>query len=88
MTGNKETIVNQREGGTEPGGFGVTMPVFLGIWLVCAIVAGLVWQNLVDNTPAVSRLVITFPAMIVLSLSFGIAGAGLVSMAIDIFRRP
>lgn len=72
----------------QAGGFGVTMPVFLGIWLVCAIIAGISWQNLVDNTPAVGKLTISFPAMLVLSLSFGLAGAGLVAMAIDIARRP
>lgn len=79
--------MQQRGRATEPEGFGVTMPVFLGIWLICAIIAGLVWQNLVNNTLG-SNLVITFPAMIVLSLSFGIAGAGLVAMLVDIFRRP
>jgi hypothetical protein len=76
----------QRE--EQPGDFGVTMPVFLGIWLVCAIIAGISWQNLVDNTPAVGKLSISFPAMIVLSVGFGLPGAGLVCMALDVFRRP
>jgi hypothetical protein len=76
----------QRE--EQPGSFGVTMPLFLIIWLVCAVIAGISWQNLVDNTPAVGKLSISFPAMIVLSLSFGLPGAGLVAMALDIIRRP
>ena len=76
----------QREG--QPGSFGVTMPVFFAIWLVCAIVAGISWQNLVDNTLIVGKTGISFPAMLVLSLGFGLPGAGLICMAVDIIRRP
>ena len=72
----------------EIGGFGVTMPVFLGIWLVCALLAGISWSNLVSNTLSVGKLGMTPIALIVLSVSFGLPGAGLVCMAWDIIRRP
>ncbi|HVA89630.1 MAG TPA: hypothetical protein VNL71_07280 [Chloroflexota bacterium] len=80
--------MERREPTRDPSGFGISMPVFLGIWLVCAVVAGLDWQNLVAGTSISSKLTITFPAMIVLSLSFGLAGAALVAAAVGIFRRP
>jgi uncharacterized protein (DUF983 family) len=79
-------MVDQTDTAQADSGLGVSMPVFLGIWLVCTIIAGLVWTNLVDNTPASSTLVLTFPALIVVSLTFGIAGAGLAAAAVGIFR--
>jgi uncharacterized protein (DUF983 family) len=79
-------MVNQGESSQGDSGLGVSMPVFLGIWLVCAVIAGLVWSNLVSETPASSTLVLTFPALIVVSLTFGIAGAGLAAAAIGVFR--
>jgi hypothetical protein len=64
------------------------MPVFLGIWLVCAVLAGISWQNLVSNTLASNgALSISFPALLVLSVSFGLPGAGLVCFAISIVRN-
>ncbi|HEY8286661.1 MAG TPA: hypothetical protein VIJ28_19910 [Chloroflexota bacterium] len=80
--------MERRELAQDSSGFGISMPIFLGIWLVCAVFAGLDWQNLVTNTSLTSRLTISFPAMIVLSLSFGLAGAALISAAVGIFRRP
>ena len=80
-------MVERRDSAPGDTDLGVSMPVFLGIWLVCAVIAGLIWENLVSGTPASSALVITFPALLVLSLSFGIAGAGLAAAAIGIFRR-
>jgi hypothetical protein len=78
--------VRRYERETETYGFGVSIPILLGIWLVCAVIAGLVWQNLVSNTPgAVS---ISPVAMIVLSAGFGFAGAGLTCLAVDIIRKP
>ena len=81
-------MVDRRESSPGDAGFGVSIPVFLGIWAVCAVIAGLIWENLVHGTPASSALVLTFPALIVVSLSFGIAGAGLAAAAIGIFRTP
>ncbi|HXT36158.1 MAG TPA: hypothetical protein VN837_11330 [Chloroflexota bacterium] len=80
--------MERREPTRDSSGFGISMPIFLGIWLICAILAGLDWQNLVTNTSLTSKLTITFPAMLVLSLSFGLAGAALVAAAVGIFRRP
>ncbi|MGH2390347.1 MAG: hypothetical protein ACRDIE_19270 [Chloroflexota bacterium] len=77
--------MERREFSQGNSSFGVSMPVFLGIWLVCAVIAGLIWENLVNGTPG--TLVITVPALIVVSLSFGIAGAGLAAAAVGIFRR-
>jgi hypothetical protein len=65
----------------------MSIPVFLCIWLVCAIVAGISWENLVTNTAASTPLHISFPALLILSVSFGLPGAGLIAMAIDIFRK-
>ncbi|HWE61533.1 MAG TPA: hypothetical protein VHB98_07465 [Chloroflexota bacterium] len=67
-------------------GFGVSMPVLFGIWVVCAVIAGIVWQNLVSNTPG--ALSLSFSSMLILSIGFGFAGAGLICMAIDIIRQP
>ncbi|HVC83381.1 MAG TPA: hypothetical protein VNL35_23055 [Chloroflexota bacterium] len=80
--------MERREPVHDASGFGISMPVFLGIWLVCAVLAGLDWQNLVTNTSLTGKLTITFPAMMVLSLSFGLAGAALIAVAVGIFRRP
>jgi hypothetical protein len=71
----------------QESGLGMSIPLFLCIWLVCAIVAGLSWENLVSNTPASTPLHMSFPALLVLSVSFGLPGAGLIAMAIDIFRK-
>lgn len=71
----------------QDAGLGMSIPVFLCIWLVCAIVAGISWENLVISTPASTPLHISFPALLVLSISFGLPGAGLIAMAIDIFRK-
>ena len=71
-----------------PAGAAFTLPIFLGVWLVCAVLAGLVWQNLVDNTLAQTPLSLPLSALLVLSAGFGLAGAGLVSVAADIVRRP
>ena len=75
--------------GEEPqdAGFGMSMPVFLVLWLVCAIAAGISWQNLVDNTPASTPLHLSFPALLVLSASFGLPVAGLIAVAVAIVRR-
>jgi uncharacterized protein (DUF983 family) len=81
-------MVDRTDTAQADSGLGVSMPVFLGIWLVCAIIAGAVWSNLVTNTAASSTLVLTFPALIVVSLTFGIAGAGLAAAAVGIFRAP
>jgi hypothetical protein len=70
----------------DTAGFGMSMPVLLGIWAVCAIIAGAIWQNLVSNTLGAQGISTT--AMIILSLGFGFAGAGLVCVAVDIVRRP
>jgi hypothetical protein len=80
-------MVERRDFGQGNTGLGVSMPVFLGIWLVCAVIAGIIWENLVSGTPASTPLTISFPALIVVSLSFGIAGAGLAAAAVGIFRR-
>jgi hypothetical protein len=79
----------RRFGDEEPqdAGIGMSAPVFLVLWLVCAIAAGISWENLVGNTPAATPLHITFPALLVLSVSFGLPSAGLLAMAIDMFRR-
>lgn len=69
----------------ETSGFGVSMPVLLAVWVVCAIVAGAIWQNLVSTTPGASS--ISTIAMIVLSLGFGFAGAGLCCLVVDIARK-
>ena len=79
-------MVDQKNAPQADSGLGVSMPVFLGIWLVCTIGAGIVWSNLVSNTAASSTLVLTFPALIVVSFTFGIAGAGLAAAAVGIFR--
>ena len=71
----------------QDAGLGMSLPMFLILWLVCAIAAGISWQNLVDNTPASTPLHISFPALLVLSISFGLPVAGLVAMAVNIFRR-
>jgi len=71
-----------------PTGVAFTFPIFLGVWLVCAVVAGLIWQNLVDNTLAQTPLSLPISALVVLSAGFGLAGAGLVGVAVDIVRRP
>jgi hypothetical protein len=76
----------EQERERDTAGFGVSIPVLLGIWAVCAIIAGLVWQNLVSTTPGAAGL--STSAMIILSLGFGFAGAGLVCLAIDIVRKP
>ncbi len=79
-------MVDHTDTAQADSGLGVSMPVFLGIWLVCSIIAGLVWSNLVSNTAASSALVLTFPALIMVSLTFGVAGAGLAASAAGIFR--
>lgn len=79
-------MFQRRDAMNDTAGFGIAMPVFLGIWLVCSVIAGLIWQNLVSTSPGMGPL--TFPATIVLSLSFGVAGAGLACVAIGLFRQP
>jgi hypothetical protein len=71
----------------QDAGLGMSLPVFLVLWLVCAIAAGISWQNLVDNTPATTPLHLSVPALLVLSISFGLPTAGLIAMAVAIFRR-
>ena len=73
---------------TAPSGSGFTFPIFLGVWLVCAVIAGLIWQNMVDNTLSQTPLTLPTSALLVLSAGFGLAGAGLASVAVDIARRP
>jgi hypothetical protein len=63
------------------------MPVFLGIWFVCALLAAISWDNLVANTPTVGgNLSIGFTSLVILSATFGLAGAGLVCFAVSIVR--
>ncbi len=78
--------MKQRESAASDPVLGLSMPVFLAIWLVCAVVAGISWENLVTNTPASTPLHSTFLARIVLSVSFGLPGAGFISMAVGLFR--
>lgn len=79
-------VSDGNEHGERWDGFGVSMPVFLGLWLICAIVAAFIWQSLVNDTPghnAFSAL-----ATIVLGAGFGFAGAGLAAIAVHIARNP
>jgi hypothetical protein len=70
------------------GPLAMPMPVFLVIWLVCAIVAAISWDNLVTTTPAANgQLTISFLQLVVLGTSFGLPGAGLVSFAVGIIRN-
>jgi polyferredoxin len=81
---NRPTRVTQ-----EPSSLGVNVLTFLVIWLVCALLAAWSWNNLVTNTPTVGgNLSISFGALLVLSSTFGLAGAGLVCFAISIVRDP
>ena len=84
----REVEMRRYEQDLAPAGAAFTLPIFFGVWLVCAVIAGLVWQNLVDNTLAQIPLSLSFSALLVLSAGFGMAGAGLVSLAVDIVRRP
>jgi hypothetical protein len=68
--------------------FAMSIPPFLAVWLVCAILAGISWENLVANTPTSGApLTIGFPALIVLSVSFGLPGAGLAAFAWGIMHN-
>lgn len=67
-------------------GFGVGIPVFLGLWLICAVAAALIWQGLVNDTPGHNNF--SAVATLVLGLGFGFAGAGLVALAVYIVRKP
>lgn len=69
----------------ETAGFGVSMPILLGVWVVCAIIAGAIWQNLVSTTPGAQS--ISGIALLILSLGFGFAGVGVVCTAVDIIRK-
>jgi len=82
-------VMQQRQPVPETNGLGVSLPVFLGIWLVCAVIAGFVWQDLVANTNnQAQQLSISVSAMFVLSITFGLPGAGLVCFAWSILREP
>jgi hypothetical protein len=64
------------------------MSVFLVVWLVCAVLAAISWDNLVTSTPAANgQLSISFLQLVVLGASFGLPGAGLVSFAVGIIRN-
>jgi len=63
----------------------MSVPAFLAIWAVCAFLAGISWANLVSNTGPGDT--ITFPELLVLSVSFGLPGAGLVAFAWGIIRE-
>ena len=79
-------ISNGYEQDEQLDGFGVGIPTFLGVWLVCAIGAALIWQSLVNDTPGHNAF--SAVATIVLGVGFGFAGAGLVALAVHIARRP
>jgi hypothetical protein len=71
----------------EPSSLGVNVRTFLAIWFACALLAAISWDNLVTNTPTVGgNLSISFPALLILSSTFGLAGAGLVCFAVSIVR--
>jgi hypothetical protein len=60
------------------------LPYFLLVWLVCAVIAAFIWDNLIANTPGAVNF--TFTARVVLAVSFGLPGAGLVSLICGIVR--
>lgn len=70
----------------EPGGFGVSIPLLLVFWAVCAVIAGAVWDSIATSAPGAQAP--AFGALVALGLGFGFAGVGLICVAIDIVRRP
>ena len=76
--------VNEDAG--DPADGGPSLPVLLLIWLVCAVLAGLVWGGITSSSPgAQSPTVFEFAA---LGAGFGFGGVGLVWVTADIIRRP
>jgi hypothetical protein len=74
------------ERANEPGGVGVSIPLLLVLWAVCALIAGAVWQGIATSAPGAQAP--AFGALLALGLGFGFAGAGLICVAIDIVRHP
>jgi hypothetical protein len=66
----------------------LAMPLwaFLAVWLICAVIAAFSWDNLIANTQGANSFGVT--ARVVLAVSFGLPGAGVVSFVVGIFRRP
>ena len=67
------------------GALAMPLQYFLSIWLVCAIAAAFIWDNLIANTPGALSFAVT--ARILLAIGFGLPGAGLVSLLVGIVRE-
>ena len=78
--------LKERERAIVQGGFGVTIPLLLVIWAVCAVIAGAVWESIATSAPGAQAPSAT--SLIALGIGFGFAGTGLICMAVDIVRRP
>jgi hypothetical protein len=65
---------------------GPSLPILLVIWLVCAVLAGLVWGGITSSSPG--ALSPTFFEFVALGVGFGFGGVGLVWVTGDIIRRP
>lgn len=66
------------------GALAMPLPYFLAVWLLCAIIAGFSWDNLIANTPG--SIAFGFAARAILAVSFGLPAAGLVSLLCGIVR--
>ena len=69
----------------EYGPLAMPLSYFLVVWLACAVLAGFSWDNLITNTPGAVSFGVT--ARIVLAVSFGLPGAGLVSLLVEHYSR-
>lgn len=67
------------------GALAMPLHYFVGTWAVCAIAAAFIWDNLIANTPG--AVAFGFAARVVLAVSFGLPGAGLVSLMAGITRE-
>jgi hypothetical protein len=72
----------------EPSALAMPLWTFFCVWIVCAAGAAISWNNLVTNTPtAGTPLSITFPELLVLSITFGLPGAALINFACGVFSE-
>ena len=76
--------VNDDARDSEEGG--PSIPVLLAIWLVCTVVAAVVWNGITSNSPGAQSP--SFIVLATLGVLFGFGGVGLVWATIDIVRRP
>lgn len=65
---------------------GISIPVFLVIWVVCSAIAGESWYSIAGGST--NGQTTSFVTWLVLAVGFGFGGAGLIWLAADIVRQP